>query len=115
MIPDTTPCRCGAPVRLKGGRQWTREWLCGIGWRERFFWWAGGQCVACGFVLQYAAGGCGGDYQHARWWYLGNGCESWPGRPRPWPAAWGLEDEVVGGDRMTPGCYDPGPALHTAT
>lgn len=90
MIPDTVPCRCGASVELKGGRQSARGPVRGSSSLvERVFWWAGGRCTACGFIVQYGQGGERGDYQHCRWWYIGKGAESLPGAVRRWPSDWG--------------------------
>lgn len=92
MIPDTMPCRCGAPVMLKGGRRAVRDRKPGVEWVERVYWWAGGRCEACGFVLQYGHAGERGDYQHCRWWYIDKDAEVFHrGIARRWPAEWGFD------------------------
>jgi hypothetical protein len=90
MIPDTMPCRCGAPVELRGGLQRARRQEGGV-CVDYAFLWAGGRCEACGFVLQYGHGGRRGDYQHCRRWYIDKEAEVFHRGPaRRWPVGWGL-------------------------
>lgn len=91
MIPDTVPCRCGAPVRLRGGRQLSRGRARGGDWIERVYWWAGGRCATCGFIVQYGHAGERGDYQFCREWYIDKEAGVFHrGVARRWPADWGM-------------------------
>ena len=91
MIPDTVPCRCGAPVEIRGGLQWTIETFPVYGTAERVYLWAGGRCRLCGFVVQYGYRGQPHDYQHSRMWFIDKEAECIGGRVRDWPSEWGFE------------------------
>lgn len=89
MIPATAPCRCGRSVEIRGGGSWTR--CQGV---EHEYWWAGGECHACGRVVQYGFGGTADDYRHARFWFIDKHAESAPGMVRRWPAEWGFAEHL---------------------
>ena len=92
MIPASVLCRCGAPVAIRGGRQLSRSQARGsLELVDRVYWWAGGRCTVCGFIVQYGCGGERGDYQHCREWYIDKEAGVFHrGVARRWPAEWGM-------------------------
>lgn len=69
---------------------WTR---CGSDQHD--WWFAGGECHACGRIVQYGHGGKASDYMHGRFWYIGKHAEGAPGKVRRWPPEWGFAEHLA--------------------